>query len=161
MSGSCGTFSDTDPNVNSYNILALAVAASLAINNAAVGNAYNSMATINNGAEGCADLVFYYVAAGIGLQLNSVSIGGTALPSYTIFGYTVWYLVSGTNLLADRLLCNDGSFIPTANLTELTCSANTVQFGMVWGGKRSQLLRGIRRQHCRKPYYDPATSEDH
>ncbi len=134
VSGSNCSFSETDPNVNSYNLLApsLSITQPASLTNVIVGSTIVRNTNIINGGNGCLDSLGFWVKYTTGTTLlNSLKIGAITLsPSYSN-GDSAYFVLQGNVFGVDGLLCNGESITIEENITVLKCNANTI-FGASW-----------------------------
>lgn len=134
VSGGC-SFSETDPSVNTYNILAPGLTLSpptSPLPNTGVGSSYNRTFSVNNGGNGCLDTLFVWVKYPTGCAtLNSLKIGTTTLTAAYSNGDSSLFKVFGANLTSDGKFCNGESITFTENFTVLKCNFTTT-YGTAW-----------------------------
>ncbi|MEQ1554856.1 MAG: hypothetical protein ABL929_11785, partial [Ferruginibacter sp.] len=128
VSGSC-SFSETDPSINTYNLLApaLTITPPAIINNVNVGSSYSRNITITNGGNGCMDTLGFTIKYNNGsLRLDSLKLGTKKL---TVFEPptvdTAYFELVDDDLTADSALCNGEPIVLTEYFTVLKCGAVT------------------------------------
>lgn len=133
VTGGC-TFSEIDPNVNTYNLLApaLTLTPPAALSNVNVGSSYNRTIILTNGGNGCLDTLGFWIKYPTGsLTLNSLQIGATTLTPLFSNADSAYFRITGTILSADKLLCNGESVTFVENITVKKCNATTT-YGANW-----------------------------
>lgn len=133
VSGGCN-FSESDLNVNTYNLFApaLTLVPPGAIANVTLGVAYNRAITITNGGNGCLDTLGFWIKYVPGeIQLNSLMAGLTTLTPVFQNPDSTYFALSGTILGSDKLFCNGESITLTENFTPLKCNTFT-NYGIAW-----------------------------
>lgn len=142
VTGSCGTVTESDINVNSYNLLspALALTSPAAITGAFVGNTASRSITITNGGNGCLDTIHYYVVYPAGGIVNTnagnaITANGVSFTPGSTNGDTLFYAISGATLFGgDRLLCNGETVTIVENIRVVKCNTMT-SYGAGWGNR--------------------------
>jgi hypothetical protein len=133
VSGTGCNFSETDVNVNTYNLLApaLTLVGPTALSNVNLGVAYNRNFSITNGGLGCLDTLFVWIKYTAGsAALNSLMIGATTLTPAFTNGDSTLFKVSGANLPGGKL-CNGQTLNFVENVTFSKCNAVTT-YGNAW-----------------------------
>jgi hypothetical protein len=129
VTGTGCSFSELDPNVNTYNILnpALTLVAPALLNNAELGTAYNRTFTVTNGGTGCLSTMGIWIKYNQpgSLQLNSLRIGATVLTPNFMSADSAFYVISGALLTSDGKFCNGETITFTENVTVLQCNASS------------------------------------
>jgi Secretion system C-terminal sorting domain len=134
VNGTNCSFSETDPNVNSYNLLApsLSITPPSSITNVIVGSTIVRNTNIINGGNGCLDSLGFWVKYTVGtIQLNTLKIGAITLTPQYSNGDSAYFVLEGNVFGTDGLLCNGESITIEENITVLKCDANTI-FGASW-----------------------------
>lgn len=140
VSGSCGTVTEQDLNINSYNLLspALALTPPPTLVNAFAGQTSSRTITITNGGNGCIDTLRYYVVYASGGIINTnagnaVTVNGAAFMPYATGGDTLYYKIYGNAAFGpDGLFCNGESAAIIENIKVVACNAQT-SYGAGWG----------------------------
>ncbi|HLK27977.1 MAG TPA: hypothetical protein VKT28_05310, partial [Puia sp.] len=140
VNGSCGTVSENNVNINSYNLLspALAITSPAPVLNALIGTTAGRNIMITNGGNGCLDTLRYYVVysfagiantnAGIAITANGISF----TPSSSN-GDTLFYKIYGSAIFnGDSLLCNGETVTINENIKVLKCNASATYYAG-WG----------------------------
>lgn len=134
VSGSAGSFSETDVNTNTYGIeyAALSVSKTSAnIANPALNASYDRIFTITNGGA-CTGSVYFGIANQAGISTVSVKVGNTTLtPTATISGIT-YYTLSASELPGGDL-CNGETVQVTHRATITGCTNATSSYTANWG----------------------------
>ena len=123
----CG-FSETNANVNTYTLLAPAftITPPASLVGANVGSTYDRTISIVNGGNGCADTVGFWIKyPAASMQLNSLTIGGNPVTALFTNGDSSYFLLSGSELGADGILCNGETVTLIENVTILKCNIVT------------------------------------
>ncbi len=131
--GSCD-FKEIDPNINTYNLKApaLTLIAPAVLSNINLTSSYNRNITITNGGNGCLDTLSFWIKYNTGeATLNSLKIGATILTASYQNADSAYFVISGTLLSSDKLLCNGESVVFTENFTPHKCNAVTT-YGDAW-----------------------------
>lgn len=153
VTGSCGSATESDVNINSYTIYApsLSIAAPTSITTANVGNTYNRTTSVTNGGNGCLDTAFYYVVLPTGkLRMSDspthtimVNLLGGALPAAAFTpvrtsGDTLFYKIWGANAFgADNKWCNGEVLNIVETVYVEACGSWTTYYGSRWGRNSS------------------------
>ncbi len=88
------------------------------LNNVVVGNTYTRNFTITNGAEGCAESVYFSIDyPTVDVTHVSLTLDGNLITPVSTVGTTLYYEISGAALTADQELCNGESLIFTEEIT--------------------------------------------
>ena len=137
VTSSCGSFNETVPVTNNYNILApaLSITPPATITNAAIGSNYSRTFTVTNGGNGCLDTLQLFVvrtAGSIGSPV--INIGAAVIPVHHTSGDTTFYRIFGANLPGgDNLMCNGETVTFTETFTLVNCLNLNSTFGAGWG----------------------------
>lgn len=135
VSGACGTATENDGNINTYNILApsISVLNATTLSNVDLGVPYNRNFTVTNGGNGCLDTLFVWVKYPAGsATLNSLKLGATTLTASFTSSDSSLFKIFGANLPGgDNLMCNGESLIFTENVTFKKCNVATT-YGAAW-----------------------------
>ncbi len=136
VSGSTGTVTENDPDINSYNVLfpSITFIQPAAINNAIVGSIINRNFSITNGSSGVTSNVYFHVISPSGsISHNSLTLNGfgTVTPNSTN-GDTLFYSIGPSMLGADGIFTNGESLVFTENIRILNCNATTL-YRTGWG----------------------------
>jgi hypothetical protein len=140
VTGTAGTTVENDPALNPYNVNfpSFVLTQPAPVTNAYVGpgHSFNRTFTITNGADGCADKVYFYIVyPGGGITQNSLTLSGfgPVTPS-SVNGDTLFYTITGVGVLtADGLLCNGENLQFTENFRVNNCSPAPTQYRAGWG----------------------------
>ncbi|RZK47419.1 MAG: hypothetical protein EOO94_00695, partial [Pedobacter sp.] len=144
VSSDCGNITESDGNVNSYNIISpvLTVTPPAAITNAFVGNTATRKITITNGGNGCLDTIrFQAIYSNSGIQNIStgqaLSINGSNFTPYRSNGDTSFYKFSGASIFgADGVFCNGETIDIFENIRIVKCNPPST-FVADWGSTSS------------------------
>ena len=142
VTGSCGSVTEADANVNSYNLLspALAITPPPAITNAVVGSTATRTTTITNGGNGALDtLRFYIVYPGGGIVnttcTNAITANGVSFTPSSTNGDTLFYKIYGTTIFGGNNLLSNGETVTISEpIRVIKCNTTTV-YGTSWGNK--------------------------
>lgn len=142
VSGSAGSTTESNPTVNTYNLLypALAITPPPPTINALRGGIYTRSGTATNGGTGCANAVHFFIVYPSGKIQNvgnKVTVGGVDFPASGTNGDTLFFELTGSIFGGDNLLCNGESFTYTVTEKILDCSMGaaslTPQYNAAWG----------------------------
>jgi hypothetical protein len=144
VSGGCN-FSESDVNVNTYNLLApaLTMVPPANISNVTIGDIHNRTITVTNGGNGCMDTLGFWVKYAPGeMQLNNLRIGATTLMPAFQNADSAYFLIHGTLLGNDKLFCNGETIVFTENTTVLRCNTQT-NYGAAWYSYEGDICQSV------------------
>lgn len=148
VTGSCGSITEGDPNINSYNLLSpsLSIIPPTPVTSAFIGTTSTNTTSITNGGNGCLDTLRYYVVFKGGSMKNTASnnmitANGASFAPFTTNGDTLFYKIFGHTIFGgDSILCNGESVSVTETDKVIKCNA-AITYSAGWGNSWSELCQ--------------------
>jgi len=134
--GSAGTSVESDLTVSPYNVKypSLSFSQPVAVNNSVPGSTYTRNFVITNGADGCTDVVhFYIVYPNAGLELQSLKLNDKDVIPVEVKGDTLFFIIQGAELTSDGLLCNGEKLEFSETFKVKQCSSLSTSYLVGWG----------------------------